>query len=53
MSTSAAVAVLDGKLASAVEQYGEAVELLEELGSADDVAYQLLRSAMALESRRA
>lgn len=49
MSTSAAVAVLDGKLASAVEQYGEAVELLEELGSADDVAYQLLRSAMALE----
>ena len=49
LSTSASVAVLDGELASAVEHYEEAVELLEELGSADDVAYLLLRSAMALE----
>jgi ATP/maltotriose-dependent transcriptional regulator MalT len=49
LSTAANVAVLDGELASGVEQYQEAVELLEELGSADDVAYLLLRSAMALD----
>ncbi len=49
LATAAAVAVLDGELASAVERYQEAVELLEELGSVDDVAYLLLRSAIALE----
>jgi predicted ATPase/DNA-binding SARP family transcriptional activator len=49
LSTSAAVAVLDGELALAVEEFGEAVGLLEELGSADDVSYLLLRSALALE----
>jgi predicted ATPase len=49
LSTSAGVAVLDDELASAVEQYQEAVDLLEALGSVDDVAYLLLRSAIALE----
>ncbi|HEX4016404.1 MAG TPA: BTAD domain-containing putative transcriptional regulator [Frankiaceae bacterium] len=49
LSTSAGVAVLDGDLDSAVEQYAEAVQLLEELGSVDDVSYLLLRSAMALD----
>ncbi len=49
LATSAGVAVLDGDLGSAVEQYDEAVELLEKLGSADDVSYLLLRGAMALE----
>jgi predicted ATPase/DNA-binding SARP family transcriptional activator len=49
LATSAGVAVLDGDLGSAVDQYDEAVDILEELGSADDVSYLLLRGAMALE----
>jgi predicted ATPase/DNA-binding SARP family transcriptional activator len=49
LATAAGVAVLDGDLVSAVEQYDEAVALLERLGSADDVTYLLLRGAMALE----
>ena len=49
LSTAAGVAVLDGELPAAVEQYQEAVKLLEELGSVDDVSYLLLRSALALE----
>jgi predicted ATPase/DNA-binding SARP family transcriptional activator/tetratricopeptide (TPR) repeat protein len=49
LSTSAGVAVLEGHLEAAIAQYNEAVELLEQLGSADDVSYLLLRGAMALE----
>jgi hypothetical protein len=43
------VAVVDGELPKAVEQIQEAVGLLEALGSTDDVAYLLMRRALAQE----
>jgi predicted ATPase/DNA-binding SARP family transcriptional activator len=49
LAMSAGAAVTDGELATALEQYAEAVELLEDLGSTDDVAYLLMRQSQALE----
>jgi predicted ATPase/DNA-binding SARP family transcriptional activator len=48
LSLSAGVAVLDDKLPTALAQFTEAIEHLAELGSADDVAYLLMRQAIAL-----
>ena len=49
LSLSAGVAVLDDKLPIALEQFAEAIEHLAELGSADDIAYLLMRQAIALK----
>jgi predicted ATPase/DNA-binding SARP family transcriptional activator/tetratricopeptide (TPR) repeat protein len=49
LATSAGMAMLDGDLGSAIERYDEAIDILQELGSADDISYLLLRGAMALE----
>jgi predicted ATPase/DNA-binding SARP family transcriptional activator len=49
LALSAGVAVMDGKLPAALEQFAEAIEHLEDLGSADDIAYLLIRQSQALE----
>jgi len=49
LALSAGVAVMDDKLPTALEQFAEAIEHLEDLGSADDIAYLLLRQAVALD----
>lgn len=49
LSLSAGVAVLDDELPIALEQFAEAIEHLAELGSADDIAYLLMRQAIALK----
>ncbi len=49
LANSGAVSIIDGELEQAVGQFREAVDLLRDLGSADDIAYLLLRCAMAQE----
>ncbi len=46
LASSGAVAILDGELPVAIAHLGEAVDMLSELGSPDDVAYLLMRRAL-------
>ncbi len=46
LASSGAVAILDGELEVAIAHFGEAIDMLSELGSPDDVAYLLMRRAL-------